>query len=127
MNHLSLPPFLFLPVSPVLQVLSQFGVLEFLHSHAGAFASCSRSVEHYQLGYKAVHSVKEVDTVIDAFRLMLKANVSGVALVNNLGEVVGTLTQHSLIPFPLAPVFTTIRHLFSVSFSLSLSLFSQVA
>tara|TARA_R110002050_G_scaffold77957_3_gene166443 strand:- start:2967 stop:3833 length:867 start_codon:yes stop_codon:yes gene_type:complete len=77
----------------LVHLISQLRVVEVLEKHIGKFKCATTTVKALQLGYKdCVYSVKESEAVATGFQTMLEHHVSGLAVLDAGGKVVGNLS-----------------------------------
>jgi CBS domain-containing protein len=78
-------------------VLSQSQVIEFINANLDTLGTIKdKPVEQMRGVIKQVYTVKEDSLTIDAFKLMQQNSLTGVAVVNESGAVVGNLSVRDL-------------------------------
>eukprot|EP01125_Pyxidicula_operculata_P020712 TRINITY_DN772_c0_g1_i1.p1 TRINITY_DN772_c0_g1~~TRINITY_DN772_c0_g1_i1.p1 ORF type:complete len:330 (+),score=79.13 TRINITY_DN772_c0_g1_i1:132-1121(+) len=80
----------------LVSILTQSRLLQHLAEEVQKFSFCQSSVEELKLGYKTVTSVTSDTPVKDAYEMMLSQNISGVAVVDSNGKLVGSLSVTDL-------------------------------
>jgi CBS domain-containing protein len=87
----------------VTNILSQSSLITFLYKNCANFTEFSRSLAQLHLGSKPVISVPKDVPAIEAFRLMDKKKISGVAVVDIEGKLVGNTSASDLKLFLKTP------------------------
>lgn len=81
----------------VVAVLSQFGVLKFLHGVLPNYPHmASKKLSEWHSLSDNVLFVLESDSAIDAFNLLIEKKVTGLAVVNDDGKLVGSISASDL-------------------------------
>jgi len=81
----------------VINIISQSSIISFLEKHHTAIkADTAQSIGEIQLGTRPVISVTESTPAIEAFRLMDKKGISGVAVVDRQGRFIGNTSGSDL-------------------------------
>jgi len=81
----------------LLGIISQWKFIEFIHKNIHYFGKLAqKTVGELKLGYKHVLTVTSNQLAIDAFRLMTRHNVLGVAVVDQQGFPVGNISARDL-------------------------------
>jgi len=84
----------------VVNIISQSSVIQFLHKHHQEFKQeTSGSISELKLGTVPVISVNKNTLAIDTFRLMDKRKISGVAVVDDDGKLVGNTSSSDIKVF----------------------------
>jgi len=74
----------------VCNLITQSRLISLLH--AMNIPKFEMTLEQLTIGSKPVISVKQTDTAYQAFKLMAEKKVNGIAVVNDLGELVGNIS-----------------------------------
>jgi CBS domain-containing protein len=81
----------------LVNMVTQSQIINFLYQHKHLLGSkANQPLSTCDLVFKTVLTCHENDTAIDAFNTMVEANVSGLAMVNDAGELVGNLSLRDL-------------------------------
>jgi len=76
----------------IVNYVSQSEVVKLLKEHGAYNALSSKTIEELQLGSKNVLSIKDTQKVIEAFKLIVTHKVTGVAVVDDNGQLQGQIS-----------------------------------
>jgi len=81
----------------VTHILTQADMVAFIHEHINYFSNIrEKTIEELQLAYKNVVCIQTTETAMNGFLLIHSMRVSGVAVVNKHGSLVGNLSASDL-------------------------------
>jgi len=79
----------------VIGVVSQSSIVQYIYTYIHLF-DIRHTVGEIQLGYKDVHTIGEDSSVVAGFQMIREAGISGIAVVNNDGKLIGCLSLSDL-------------------------------
>jgi len=81
----------------LVNVVTQSQVIKYLANHMAEIGTIrNKPIIEMEGVIKSVHSIKETATAMDAFSLMVKEKVSGIAIVNDKGKITANISLKDL-------------------------------